>query len=136
MYLKTVQTPIVLKADGLAAGKGVIICHNLEVAIATIDKMLGESMFGAASDKVVIEEFLAGIELSVFVLTDGNSYKILPEAKDYKPIGENNTGPNTGGMGSISPVNFAQGEFMKKVEEKGRARRLQLRIPLQLNDGI
>lgn len=118
MYLKTVQMPIVLKADGLAAGKGVIICHNLEVAIATIDKMLGESMFGAASDKVVIEEFLAGIELSVFVLTDGNSYKILPEAKDYKPIGENNTGPNTGGMGSISPVNFAQGEFMKKVEER------------------
>lgn len=117
-YLKTVQMPIVLKADGLAAGKGVIICENLKKATATIDKMLAHSMFGAASEKVVIEEFLAGIELSVFVLTDGKSYKILPEAKDYKPIGENNTGPNTGGMGSVSPVNFAQGDFMQKVEER------------------
>lgn len=117
-YLKTVKMPIVLKADGLAAGKGVIICQNLEEATSTIEKMLAESMFGAASETVVIEEFLAGIELSVFVLTDGKSYKILPEAKDYKPIGENNTGPNTGGMGSVSPVNFAQGEFLKKVEER------------------
>lgn len=117
-YLKTVKMPIVLKADGLAAGKGVIICKNLKEATATINKMLVHNMFGAASEKVVIEEFLAGIELSVFVLTDGNSYKILPEAKDYKPIGENNTGPNTGGMGSISPVNFAQGDFLKKVEER------------------
>lgn len=117
-YLKTVQMPIVLKADGLAAGKGVIICKNLKEATAIIDKMLAHSMFGAASDKVVIEEFLSGIELSVFVLTDGKSYKILPEAKDYKPIGENNTGPNTGGMGSVSPVNFAQGDFLKKVEDR------------------
>ena len=110
--------PIVLKADGLAAGKGVIICQNLKEANNIIDKMLAKSMFGEASKRVVIEEFLSGIELSVFVLTDGNSYKILPEAKDYKPIGENNTGPNTGGMGSISPVNFAQGEFLEKVEER------------------
>jgi len=117
-YLKTVHMPIVLKADGLAAGKGVIICQNLKEANITIDKMLAKSMFGDASKQVVIEEFLSGIELSVFVLTDGNSYKILPEAKDYKPIGENNTGPNTGGMGSISPVNFAQGDFLKKVEER------------------
>lgn len=117
-YLKTVKMPIVLKADGLAAGKGVIICPDLKKATKTIDKMLAQSMFGAASEQVVIEEFLAGIELSVFVLTDGKSYKILPEAKDYKPIGENNTGPNTGGMGSVSPVGFAQGDFMKKVEEK------------------
>ena len=117
-YLKTVKMPIVLKADGLAAGKGVIICKNLKEATTTINKMLAQSMFGAASEKVVIEEFLAGIELSVFVLTDGNSYKVLPEAKDSKPIGENNTGPNTGGMGSISPVNFAQGDFLKKVEER------------------
>lgn len=117
-YLKTVRLPIVLKADGLAAGKGVIICQNLKEANSTIVKMLGDGMFGDASKQVVIEEFLAGIELSVFVLSDGRSYKILPEAKDYKPIGENNTGPNTGGMGSISPVNFAQGEFLKKVEER------------------
>ena len=109
--------PIVLKADGLAAGKGVIICQNLKEANSTIVKMLENEMFGEASKQVVIEEFLAGIELSVFVLTDGASYKILPEAKDYKPIGENNTGPNTGGMGSVSPVNFAQGEFLQKVEE-------------------
>ncbi len=117
-YLRTVSYPIVLKADGLAAGKGVIICKGLKEATTTIDKMLAHRMFGAASEQVVIEEFLSGIELSVFVLTDGNTYKILPEAKDYKPIGENNTGPNTGGMGSISPVNFAQGEFLKKVEER------------------
>lgn len=117
-YLKKVKMPIVLKADGLAAGKGVIICQDLSEATETIEKMLAERMFGVASETVVIEEFLAGIELSVFVLTDGKSYKILPEAKDYKPIGENNTGPNTGGMGSVSPVNFAQGEFLKKVEEQ------------------
>ncbi|MCL4169418.1 UNVERIFIED_CONTAM: hypothetical protein GTU68_030326, partial [Idotea baltica] len=117
-YLKTVKMPIVLKADGLAAGKGVIICQNLNEAIETIDKMLAQSMFGEASASVVVEEFLAGIELSVFVLTDGNSYKILPEAKDYKPIGEKNTGPNTGGMGSVSPVNFAQGDFLDKVEQR------------------
>ena len=117
-YLRSVKMPIVLKADGLAAGKGVIICKNLKEATATIDKMLVKSMFGKASDQVVIEEFLSGIELSVFVLTDGKSFKILPEAKDYKPIGENNTGPNTGGMGSVSPVNFAQGEFLDKVKTR------------------
>ena len=117
-YLKTVQMPIVLKADGLAAGKGVIICQSLSEADEVITKMLAESMFGAASDMVVIEEFLSGIELSVFVLTDGKTYKILPEAKDYKTIGDNNTGHNTGVMGSISPVNFAQGAFLKKVEER------------------
>ncbi len=117
-YLKTVKMPIVLKADGLAAGKGVIICKNLKEATLTINKMLAKGMFGAASEQVVIEEFLAGIELSVFVLTDGKSYKILPEAKDYKPIGENNTGPNTGGMGSVSPVIFAKGDFLKKVEDR------------------
>lgn len=117
-YLKTVSMPIVLKADGLAAGKGVIICKNLKHATHTLDNMLAKSQFGAASNRVVIEEFLAGIELSVFVLTDGKSYLVLPEAKDYKPIGENNTGPNTGGMGSVSPVNFARGDFMEKVEER------------------
>jgi phosphoribosylamine--glycine ligase len=117
-YLKTVKMPIVLKADGLAAGKGVIICQTLQEANETIEKMLAERMFGDAGETVVIEEFLAGIELSVFVLTDGKSYKILPEAKDYKPIGENNTGPNTGGMGSVSPVNFARGEFLNKVEKQ------------------
>ena len=117
-YLRTVSMPIVLKADGLAAGKGVIICKNLKEATSTIDKMLAKSMFGTASDQVVIEEFLEGIELSVFVLTDGTSYKVLPEAKDYKPIGENNTGPNTGGMGSVSPVNFAHRGFLEKVEKR------------------
>lgn len=117
-YLSTVRMPIVLKADGLAAGKGVIICHDIDHAVVTLEKMLNEKMFGAASETVVIEEFLEGIELSVFVLTDGENYKILPEAKDYKPIGENNTGPNTGGMGSISPVNFARGAFLQKVEER------------------
>jgi phosphoribosylamine--glycine ligase len=117
-YLKTVKMPIVLKADGLAAGKGVIICQTLQEANETIEKMLAERMFGDAGETVVIEEFLAGIELSVFVLTDGKSYKILPEAKDYKPIGEKNTGPNTGGMGSVSPVNFARGEFLNKVEKQ------------------
>ena len=117
-YLKTVSFPTVLKADGLAAGKGVIICQNLREAKATLDKMLAQRLFGSASEQVVIEQFLPGIELSVFVLTDGNSYKILPEAKDYKPIGENNTGSNTGGMGSISPVIFRQGDFLKKVEER------------------
>ena len=117
-YLRTVSMPIVLKADGLAAGKGVIICKNLREANKTIDRMLAKKMFGKASEKVVIEEFLKGIELSVFVITDGKSYKILPEAKDYKPIGENNTGPNTGGMGSVSPVNFARGAFLNKVEER------------------
>ncbi len=118
LYLQTTSIPTVLKADGLAAGKGVIICHDRQEAIATIEKMLNERMFGAASDAVVIEDYLAGIELSVFVLSDGDSYRILPEAKDYKTIGENNTGPNTGGMGSVSPVIFADDLFMHKVEER------------------
>jgi phosphoribosylamine--glycine ligase len=107
----------VLKADGLAAGKGVIITAELEEAESSLKEML-DGQFGAASQKVVIEEYLHGIELSVFVLTDGKSYLTLPEAKDYKRIGEGDTGPNTGGMGAISPVSFADAEFMKKVEEK------------------
>jgi phosphoribosylamine---glycine ligase len=117
-YLAAHPLPVVLKADGLAAGKGVIICHTLEHALESLDLMILESAFGAAGDRVVIEEFLSGIELSVFVLTDGKDYLLLPEAKDYKTIGENNTGPNTGGMGSVSPVPFASGSFMKKVEER------------------
>jgi phosphoribosylamine--glycine ligase len=117
-FLKTLAPPYVLKADGLAAGKGVIICSTLEEAEHEFSTMITEARFGDASRKVVIEEFLQGIELSAFVLTDGKSYKILPEAKDYKKIGEGDTGPNTGGMGSVSPVPFAGEEFMKKVEER------------------
>jgi phosphoribosylamine--glycine ligase len=117
-YLQDHPLPVVLKADGLAAGKGVIICHSREEAISTLHSMLIEQRFGTASARVVIEQFLEGIEVSVFALADGNSYILLPEAKDYKPIGENNTGPNTGGMGSVSPVNFAQGTFLQKVEER------------------
>ncbi len=117
-YIQQNPTPVVLKADGLAAGKGVIRCQEKEEATEVLEKMLVGKMFGTASQTVVIEEFLEGIEVSVFVITDGKNYCILPEAKDYKPIGENNTGPNTGGMGSVSPVNFAQGRFNKIVEEK------------------
>ncbi|MBL4677964.1 MAG: phosphoribosylamine--glycine ligase [Mucilaginibacter sp.] len=117
-YLATAGLPIVLKADGLAAGKGVLICLTLEEAKQELNAMLAEAKFGDASSKVVVEQFLQGIELSVFVLTDGNSYKILPEAKDYKRIGEGDTGLNTGGMGSISPVPFADEAFMQKVEQK------------------
>lgn len=117
-YLKKQSLPIVLKADGLAAGKGVLICHSLEEAEASLKEMLLESKFGQASSKVVIEEFLDGIELSVFVATDGKSYKILPEAKDYKRIGEKDTGLNTGGMGAVSPVPFADKAFLDKVEER------------------
>lgn len=117
-YLKTQDLPIVLKADGLAAGKGVLICARLSEAEASLKEMLVEQKFGEASSKVVVETFLHGIELSVFVATDGENYKILPEAKDYKRIGEKDTGPNTGGMGAISPVPFADADFMKKVEEK------------------
>jgi len=116
-YLETHRFPVVLKADGLAAGKGVLICQTLEEAQVELIAMLQDAKFGEASSTVVIEEFLSGIELSVFVLTDGHSYKILPEAKDYKRIGEGDTGLNTGGMGSISPVPFADAAFMKKVEE-------------------
>jgi len=115
-YLETHKLPIVLKADGLAAGKGVLICQTTEEAQSELIAMLQDRKFGEASSKVVIEEFLTGIELSVFVLTDGHSYKILPEAKDYKRIGEGDTGLNTGGMGSISPVPFADKAFMEKVE--------------------
>lgn len=117
-YLENMHLPIVLKADGLAAGKGVLICQSIAEAKSELTEMLSNAKFGAASNKVVVEEFLTGIELSVFVLTDGKSYKILPEAKDYKRIGEGDTGLNTGGMGSISPVPFADEHFMKKVEEQ------------------
>ncbi len=116
-FLKTLKAPYVLKADGLAAGKGVLIVPTLEEAEKELRDMLG-GMFGKASAKVVIEEFLSGVECSVFVLTDGKHYKILPEAKDYKRIGERDTGLNTGGMGSVSPVPFADKEWMEKVEEQ------------------
>ena len=114
-YLETLQAPYVLKADGLCAGKGVLILNTLEEAKKELKEMLG-GMFGNASSTVVIEEFLSGIECSVFVLTDGKNYKILPEAKDYKRIGEGDTGLNTGGMGSVTPVPFATKEWMQKVE--------------------
>ena len=116
-FLETLKAPYVLKADGLCAGKGVLILPTLEEAKAELREMLG-GMFGQASARVVIEEFLSGIECSVFVLTDGNNYKILPEAKDYKRIGEHDTGLNTGGMGSVSPVPFATPEWMAKVEDR------------------
>lgn len=116
-YLKHHHMPVVLKADGLAAGKGVLICTDLKDAQHELTLMLAESKFGAASEKVVIEEFLTGIELSMFVVTDGEDYVILPSAKDYKRIGEADTGLNTGGMGSVSPVPFADAAFIKKVEE-------------------
>jgi len=116
-FLETLQPPYVLKADGLCAGKGVLILPTLEEAKEELGKMLG-GMFGLASSRVVIEEFLSGTECSVFVLTDGKSYKILPEAKDYKRIGEGDTGLNTGGMGSVSPVPFANREWMQKVEQR------------------
>lgn len=116
-FLETLNAPYVLKADGLCAGKGVLILPTLEEAKKELREMLG-GMFGVASARVVIEEFLSGIECSVFVLTDGKHYKILPEAKDYKRIGEHDTGLNTGGMGSVSPVPFATTEWMKKVEDR------------------
>ena len=116
-FLRSLQPPYVLKADGLCAGKGVLILPTLEEAERELKEMLS-GMFGDASSRVVIEEFLDGIECSVFVLTDGNSYKILPEAKDYKRIGEGDTGLNTGGMGSVSPVPFANEEWMRKVEDR------------------
>lgn len=116
-FLKTLQAPYVLKADGLAAGKGVLILDDLDEARNEL-KMMLSGKFGKASDTVVIEEFLSGIELSVFVITDGHGYMVLPEAKDYKRIGEGDTGLNTGGMGAVSPVPFADEEFMKKVENR------------------
>ena len=116
-FLETLKAPYVLKADGLCAGKGVLILPTLQEAKAELRHML-DGMFGNASASVVVEEFLSGIECSVFVLTDGKDYQILPEAKDYKRIGEHDTGLNTGGMGSVSPVPFATSEWMKKVEER------------------
>jgi len=116
-FLESLKAPYVLKADGLAAGKGVLIIEDLNEAKQSLKEMIG-GMFGSASATVVIEEFLSGIELSVFVLTDGKSYKVLAEAKDYKRIGEGDKGLNTGGMGAISPVHFANEEFMSKVEER------------------
>ena len=117
-FLDTLQAPFVLKADGLAAGKGVLIIQDIHQAKEELTNILINSKFGSAGNKVVIEEFLFGIELSVFVLTDGVSYKILPAAKDYKRIGEGDTGLNTGGMGAVSPVPFADEKFIKKVEDK------------------
>ena len=116
-FLETLEAPYVLKADGLCAGKGVLILPTLDEAKRELKEMLG-GMFGNASSRVVIEEFMSGIECSVFVLTDGKNYKILPEAKDYKRIGEHDTGLNTGGMGSVSPVPFATKEWMQKVEDR------------------
>ena len=116
-FLETLEAPYVLKADGLCAGKGVLILPTLAEAQRELKEMLG-GMFGKASARVVIEEYLSGIECSVFVLTDGKHYQILPEAKDYKRIGEGDTGLNTGGMGSVSPVPFADKDWMKKVEER------------------
>jgi phosphoribosylamine--glycine ligase len=117
-YIKTQTLPIVLKADGLAAGKGVLICQNHLEATSEFELMLLRSKFGEAGKKVVIEEFLKGIELSVFVLTDGENYVVLPEAKDYKRIGEADAGLNTGGMGAVSPLPFVTPEFMQKVKER------------------
>lgn len=117
-YIDTCKPPLVLKADGLAAGKGVIITEDREEAKTSLKEMLLDKKFGEAGTKVLIEEFLKGIELSVFVLTDGKDYVVLPEAKDYKRIGEGDTGPNTGGMGAVSPVIFADTVFMKKVDDR------------------
>lgn len=117
-FLETLNSPYVLKADGLAAGKGVVILDNIEAAKEELKSMLVDAKFGAASTKVVIEEFLDGIELSCFVLTDGKNYRILPTAKDYKRIGEDDTGLNTGGMGAVSPVPFATDAFLKKIEDR------------------
>ena len=118
LFLDTIKPPYVLKADGLAAGKGVLIINDLQEAKSELTQMLAHAKFGKASGKVVIEEFLTGIELSVFVLTDGESYVILPSAKDYKRIGEGDTGLNTGGMGAISPVPFADQTFLNRVEQE------------------
>ena len=117
-YVKRHSLPIVLKADGLAAGKGVIICQSHIEAMAEFELMLQQDKFGEAGRRIVVEEFLDGIELSVFILTDGDHYVLLPEAKDYKKIGEGDKGPNTGGMGAVSPVPFADSEFMLKVKER------------------
>lgn len=115
IFLKSLKAPYVLKADGLAAGKGVVICSDYTQACAELEEMLLNTRFGKASEKVVIEEFLEGIEMSAFILTDGNAYALLPEAKDYKRIGDGDTGPNTGGMGCVSPVPFFDASFREKV---------------------
>ncbi len=115
-FINSLEPPYVLKADGLAAGKGVIICSSAGEAVGTLREMLCESKFGEASSKVVIEEFLKGVEISVFVITDGSSYTMLPSAKDYKRVGEKDTGANTGGMGAVSPVPFADQKIMEKIE--------------------
>ncbi|HRY32943.1 MAG TPA: phosphoribosylamine--glycine ligase [Bacteroidales bacterium] len=117
-FLQTLSPPYVIKADGLAAGKGVLICMESAEAEAAVHAMLEKHQFGSAGDTIVIESFLSGVELSAFVLTDGNHWILLPEAKDYKRIGENDQGPNTGGMGAISPVPFADNEFIHRIEEK------------------
>ncbi len=117
-YIRNHKLPVVLKADGLAAGKGVVICNHSVEAMGEYELIIQKSKFGEAGKKVVVEEFLDGIELSVFVLTDGNGYVLLPEAKDYKKIGEGDEGPNTGGMGAVSPVPFASEIFMNKVKTK------------------
>lgn len=117
-YLEQHSTPIVLKADGLAAGKGVVITSDINEAKEVFTAMIKEAQFGDAGKKVVVEQFLEGIEVSVFALSDGTNYVLLPEAKDYKRIGEGDTGPNTGGMGAVSPVPFAQGTFMQQVKER------------------
>jgi phosphoribosylamine--glycine ligase len=117
-YISNHALPIVLKADGLAAGKGVVIAQTIEEALDTFDSMIIQSKFGEAGKKVVVEEFLQGIEISMFVLTDGKNYVLLPEAKDYKRIGEGDSGPNTGGMGAVSPVPFVNDAFIQKVKEK------------------
>jgi len=117
-YIESCNLPIVLKADGLAAGKGVLICNNYEEAKDGMKSMLLDKRFGEAGNTVLVEEFLDGIELSIFVLTDGEDYVVLPEAKDYKRIGDGDQGPNTGGMGAVSPVNFADSDFLNKVDEQ------------------
>ena len=117
-YIQNHSLPIVMKADGLAAGKGVVICNNHLEAVAEFELMIQRAKFGEAGKKVVIEQFLHGVEMSVFVLTDGKNYVVLPEAKDYKRIGEGDKGPNTGGMGAVSPVPFANESLMKKIEER------------------
>ncbi|MBK6992804.1 MAG: phosphoribosylamine--glycine ligase [Chitinophagaceae bacterium] len=117
-YIQNHSLPIVMKADGLAAGKGVVICNNHLEAVAEFELMIQRAKFGEAGKKVVIEQFLRGVEMSVFVLTDGKNYVVLPEAKDYKIIGEGDKGPNTGGMGAVSPVPFANESLMKKIEER------------------
>src|SRR6201999_1985236 len=117
-YLQQHSLPVVLKADGLAAGKGVVICQSTIEAVAEFELMLQGNKFGEAGNKVVVEEFLTGIELSVFVLTDGQHFVTLPEAKDYKRVGEGDKGPNTGGMGAVSPVPFADHAFMDKITRR------------------